>query len=152
MTIPVVLILIGLLLIIVEIIIVPGFGIPGVVGGISIVLGLYMAYSNNPNLGVLLTFATLVICAGLGYWAFKGNALKKMTLNSQISSKVNIHRTLNVVVGDLGTSLSKLSPTGDGQFGEKVIEVQSISGYIDVNCAIEIQKIENNTIFVTPKT
>jgi membrane-bound ClpP family serine protease len=152
MGVPIVLIVIGLVLIIVEIIIVPGFGIPGIIGGLAIMLGLYLAYAQDPNWGVGLTAATALVCIGLGYWAFKGNGLKRMTLENEVASKVNNQRTVGVEVGQSGTAISRLSPTGDAMFDEKIIEVQSVSGFIDVNCAIEIEKIENNTIFVTTKT
>lgn len=152
MTLPIVLILIGLLLIIVEIIIVPGFGVPGIVGGIVLVIGLYLGYSHNVNFGVAITFVTAIVCVALGYWAFKGNALNKMTLHNAVKGKVNNERVANITIGQEGITTSRLSPTGDARFDEKNVEVQSISGYIDVNCAVVIEKIENNTIFVTTKT
>lgn len=151
MTLPIVLILIGLLLIIVEIIIVPGFGLPGIVGGIFLITGLYLSFKYNVNFGVTITFMTSVISIGMGYWAFKGNALNKMTLHNALKGKVNNERLADITIGQEGVTTSRLSPTGDARFDEKNVEVQSISGFIDVNCTIVIEKIENNTIFVTPK-
>lgn len=152
MTLPIVLVIVGILLIIVEIIIVPGFGVPGIIGTLAMFVGVYLGYGESTFMGHVLLVCTVIISSGLAYWAFKGDGLDRMALKNSISSKVNTQKVTGISKGEEGISVSRLSPTGDARFAQKVVEVQSTEGFIPVNVPVIVQKVENNTIFVSPKS
>ena len=51
---------------------------------------------------------------------------------------------------DKGVSISRLAPMGKARINSFVVEVSSRTGFIDENVAIKIERITDNTIFVSP--
>lgn len=143
------LILIGIGLIIIEIIFVPGTTIVGVLGFLMGGYGIYLGYDyfgNTTGHIVLTSSVTLAfVCI---FYSFKSGAWKKFANKSVIKSKVNEGLTLDLKEGDLGQSASSLKPIGKGIFNDKEYEVTSQGNFISEKQSIKIIKIEKNKIFV----
>ena len=143
------LILLGIGLIVIEIIFVPGTTVVGFLGFGLGGYGIYLGYDYFGNttghivLGtsVLLTFVSI-------FYSFKSEAWKKFANKSVIYSKVNEGLTKNLNEGDLGETTSSLRPIGKGIFNDKEYEVTSRGNFIAEKQAIRIFKIENNKIIV----
>ena len=52
------------------------------------------------------------------------------------------------VVGDKATTLSRLSPMGKIQVGEKIYEAKSLDSYVDPRVEVEVVGFENFTVIV----
>jgi len=143
------LILFGFLLLFLEFFVLPGF-VAGILGGISVIAGIYQAYkvygvqAGHITLGV--TFFSFV---GLMFFFLKSKTWKKIALNDAIDSRINeIKETIEV--GDVGITISKLAPAGKGLIQGEVVEIHSTGELIEKNVKIKVVKIEGYKIYVEP--
>ena len=148
-TIIIILILVGLLLMILEVFVIPGSGVVGIVGMASMIIGVWLAYSKQGveaghiTLGV--TLAVNVI--GLGF-ALRSKTWKKAALKAVNSGKVNEIKTGELKVGEIGITISRCAPMGKAEFNNTYYEVSTLSEFIDQKQEIEIIRISGNKIFV----
>lgn len=145
------LLLIGLALIVVELIFIPGTTVVGVLGLIFAAAGIITAYKHfgrETGFYILLgasatTLVTLI-------YSFRSGAWSKFSLKGAIDSKVNEGITSTLNVGDEGVSLSVLRPIGKGEFNDKQYEVRTSGIYVENGKRIRITSIQANQIFVEP--
>ena len=145
------LVLFGLLLLVVEVIFVPGTTVVGVGGFVSLVLGIGFAFRYfGSEIGWMVTGGA-ALTFGVGfYFSFKTNVWKRFSLKSSIKSKVNEGETENLVAGEEGVAISALRPVGKAELTSKIYEVKTQGQYIDSGTRIRIVKIISNQIFVEP--
>lgn len=143
------LILLGIILIIAEIIFVPGTTIVGILGFAMGGYGIYLSYDyfgNTTGHIVLTSSVTLAfICI---FYSFKSGAWKKFANKSVIKSKVNEGLTNDLKEGDIGETSSSLKPVGKGIFNDKEYEVTSQGNFISEKESIRIIRIVHNKITV----
>ncbi|MEO1051236.1 MAG: NfeD family protein [Bacteroidota bacterium] len=145
------LIIIGLLLIVVEIIFVPGTTFVGILGFILAALGVYFTFDYYGSAtGVYVMGGTLFVFAICLYYGFKSNAWERFSLKTKMEGKFNEGRRDNLKVGDEGQALSALRPIGKAEFDGVEYEVSSLGDYIEAESQIKIIKIDINNIFVEP--
>jgi len=145
------LILLGIILLFVEFALIPGVTIAGVGAVIAFGYGIFLAYSNFGIAGGIITALIIVILSPiLIIRFFKGKAAKKLTLETNINSKVDLINHDKIKIGGTGITLSRLAPVGKASIEGEVVEARSIGPLIDPNCPIEIVKIVNNQIIVKP--
>lgn len=144
------LIVVGLLLIVAEVIFIPG-GIVGIVGLIFSGFGIYLSFTYFGNdVGLWVTLASTVLFGVSLYFSFKKGAWDLFSLKGTIGSKVNEGLTSKLKPGDEGVALSTLKPIGKAEFEGVEHEVRSKGEYIESGTTIRIIRIENNNIFVEP--
>jgi len=148
----VVLILIGLLFIILEILVIPGVAIFGILGVIIILIGVWQSYITYGTTAghivlassILLSIVTLVLSLRSKTW-------KRMMLNSKIEGKTNVIDENKIKAGDTGKTTSRLSPAGKAIINGDYYEVHTQSEFMDPGTEIEIIKIDFNKIYVKQK-
>ena len=145
------LIIIGLALIVVEMIFIPGTTIVGILGLVCLIAGLVMTFNNyGSSVGWLTTGGTAVLSAGVFIYSFRSGAWKRFALKQSMTSKVNESKPLMVEVGDEGLALSTLRPMGKGEFNNQVMEVTSLGDLVEADSAIKVIKIDKRKIIVEP--
>jgi membrane-bound ClpP family serine protease len=140
------LIILGLVLILLELFVTPGF-VTGVLGGVAWMYALYKIYTiygqTSGHLAlaglILLLIACIIIAVKSGVW-------DKVSLHSNVEGKVN--ELPDVKVGDNGYTSSALRPMGRMVLNNQSIEVTSMGELIDTGAYVEVIKIENNKIYV----
>ena len=143
------LIAIGLILIVLEIIFVPGTTIVGGLGLICVVIGVWYSFSVfGAPIGWSIAVITLVIAAILIILSFKSGVWRRFALNNTMESRVNEHEPISLTIGDEGISLSALRPYGNVEFGNSKIEVTTLGDLIESNKKVKVVKIEGRKIFV----
>jgi membrane-bound ClpP family serine protease len=141
----------GLILLLLEILVVPGTTVVGILGFALVAFGIYESYAVYGALAGHLTLAiSLVISVVSIYFSLKSRTWKKAMLQDQITGKVN-QLDGDVKPGDIGKSISRLAPSGKADFEGKYMEVHSMGDFIDHQKEIVIVKIEDNKIFVKLK-
>lgn len=146
------LIVIGLLLLLAELTIIPGFGIAGI-GGIAALVGaIVMSFSQYGNtVGFCVLFGTLVICGIAVYFILRYKTWRKLTLKQQIDQKATPSPAdRGISLGMEGVSVTRLNPAGNGRFGDITLEVQSAQGLVQPKTPIRIMQIEGTRVFVVP--
>lgn len=142
------LLIIAIGLVLIEIFLIPGIGIAGIAGALLMITALVLAYEVGTTFGHYALTATGLISIGLVFMAFRTKTWDRLSLKSDIQSKVE-NPALQLSVGDKGKSISRLNPMGKALFNDKYIEVSSKGAYIDANSEIEIVQIDSNKITVT---
>ena len=144
------LILIGLVLIFAEILIIPGVGIAGILGLLSMGGSCYYAfYEFGSTTGGIVTGVNGLLLLLLSIYVLRAKTWKRFTLDTNIDSKaVSFDQVLSV--GDRGKTVTRLSPTGVVRVGNNVIEVKALEGMIDPGVEVEVVLIEDNKIYVSP--
>lgn len=165
--------LIGLGLLALEILVLPGFGIAGIAGGIlmlfSLVLSITENLPENPEFGfsapdpnglvqsvwilVLALAGSLGLALILMKFIPQTSMFKRVAVHSELSSKTGFtsSASLNLnLIGKEGRALSPLRPTGLVQIEGKEWEARSLSGWIDRGKEIKVIQKENNILLVQP--
>ena len=144
--------LVGVALLVVEMYI-PGFGVPGLMGIGSLVLGFILL---GPTLGQgLLLFVILaaILCVALTIClvtASKGRLSKsKLALNDvAIPPDAAEANDLNYFIGKEGVTHTALRPAGIGEFDGVKLNVVSDGEFIAQGRRVRVQKVAGNRIVV----
>ncbi|MBV6643080.1 MAG: hypothetical protein KI791_20345 [Cyclobacteriaceae bacterium] len=147
------LIVLGMGLLIIEIIFIPGTTVVGIAGFLCSVYGIYLGYDYFGNTGgTLILLGAAVFNGGAIVYAFKSKSWERFSLKDVNSGRFNEDQGFQLNVGDQGTTVSSLKPIGKAIFNDKELEVRSEGTYIRENQEIEIIKIDNKKIIVKPIT
>lgn len=145
------LILVGLILIFAEILLIPGVGIAGVLGLLSLGGSCFYAFSQlGPVAGAIVTAVNVVLIVALTVWVLRAKTWKRLTLETNIESKAVPSELAVVSVGDVGKTVTRLAPMGTVRFGQKAVEVKALEGLIDPDTDVEVVLIEDSRIYVKP--
>ena len=145
------LILVGLVLILAEILLIPGVGVAGVLGILSIGGSCFCAFHQYGNVtGAIVTAVNALLLLVLIIWVLRAKTWKRMTLETSIDSKAVSSDTAVLAVGDRGRTLTRLAPMGSACFGNYVVEVKALEGMLEPNIGVEVVLIEDNKIYVKP--
>lgn len=140
---------IGTLILLAEVLVVPGSTIVGVVGFGVQVYGYYLGYQFFGNMvGHAIVTIGLIISAIIIWYSFKPGMWDKLTLKDKLEGKLNHEELSRIKVGDIGKTTSALRPSGKAEFNEESFEVQSPTVYIGAGETICITHIANNKIIV----
>lgn len=146
------LILVGLILVFAEILLVPGVGVAGILGLLSLGGSCYYAFYEFGNLtGGIVTGINGLLVIILTIYVLRAKTWKRMSLETNIDAKALENESSYVCVGDIGVAISRLAPMGTARFGEKTVEVKALEGMIDPGTEVEVVIIEDNRIFVSTR-
>lgn len=143
------LILVGLVLIFAEILIIPGVGFAGILGLVSMGGSCYYAFDQmGTTAGAVVTAVNAVLIVALSVWVLRAKTWKRLSLETNITSKAVPSESVVVAVGDKGVTLTRLAPMGNVRFGDVSVEVKALEGMIDPGKDVRVVLIEENKIFV----
>ena len=147
----IVFIVLGVALMLLEIFFLPGITIGGIAGAGFLIAGVAVAFIKfGATVGWVTLSVSVALLAIFIALFIKGKFWKRISLNTEISSKVE-HQNLNVSVGEKGVAISRLAPIGNANFSGNVLEVKSLSGFVDVGSEIEAVEVTENEILVKIK-
>ncbi len=142
------LIILGAILLLVELLVIPGTTIAGVGGFLLLGSTVYLIYSEyGDSLGNISAIALSVLFIIGLVIALRSKTWDKASLKESIDSSVNSIDS-NVNVGDRGIALSRLAPIGKVVVNDNIYEAKSFNGFINQKEKIEVIKIESNKIIV----
>ena len=145
------LIFVGLVLIFAEILLIPGVGIAGVLGLLSMGGSCFYAFSEfGTTTGIIVSVVNAVLIVALTIWVLRAKTWKRMSLETNIDSKAVSSEPSMISVGDQGKTLTRLAPMGSARFGNYVVEVKALEGMFDPDVLVEVVLIEDNKIYVKP--
>jgi len=143
------LIFLGLILLLLEFAVIPGFTIFGI-GGIAVLAySIFLAFSGYGLWFGIGTIIFIVAMIPILFFSFlKSKPGKMMQLKSSITGKVNVIETEKFKVGDRGKAVSRLAPIGKVEFNNIIVEGKSTGEFIDEGATVEIIEINNNQLIV----
>jgi membrane-bound ClpP family serine protease len=143
--------LIGLALIIVELIFIPGTTVVGLLGLIFAITGIVISYNHFGNdIGFYILVATVVTSLVAVWYSFRSGVWSRFSLKSSSDGKVNEGIIQDFHIGDEGITISTLRPFGKATFNDKIMEVKTLGNYIEQGQKVKIVHIELNQITVQP--
>lgn len=145
----VILVLLATVLLTVEVALIPGFGVAGVLGILSMLASVFYAFFVVGNVaGWITIIVSGLICVSLFLWALYGKSLDRLALKKNIDSNVKGDELEKIKVGDRGITKTRLALIGDASINGEVVEVKSEMGFINENEDIVVIRITGGTIYV----
>jgi len=145
-------IIIGLIFLALEILVIPGVGVAGVIGFVLIAIGVWQAYAAHGLLaGHLVLGGTFIFTVLTLVLSLRGKTWRRLALSTAIDSKVNVIDHELIKPGDTGKTVSRLAPMGKAQINGEFYEVSTNGDFIDPKTDIIVLKIEHSKIIVKRK-
>ena len=145
------LILLGILLLLLEVLVIPGSGITGIIGFASLIGGIWVAYKELGTETANLVLGLTLLVNGIAVWlAFRYKTWKRVALSEKIDSRVDVMEGVKIKVGDTGKTISRCAPMGKAEINGSFVEVNARTEFIDQERPIEVIKIEGNKIYIKP--
>ena len=142
--------IIGILLILVEIFLIPGFTITGIGGILFSIGGVYYAFKYLGATAGIITLLLVAAAIGIAFiYLVKSKALDRIALKTDISSTVAAKELPNISEGDVGITISRLNPIGKVRVNNITMEAKTLSGFIDENTAVTVTRVFPNQLIVT---
>lgn len=144
-----VLLVIGIVFFLIELFLLPGISIAGVVGGLFIGGAIYYAYAFVGALaGTLTLIGGLVFFALAVWWFMRSKTLDKMTLKTDIDGKIEPLKGFNIKPGDTGKTMSRLAPMGKVKINNAVVEAKTTGDFLDEDEEIVVLEVYNTNVLV----
>lgn len=145
------LIIIGIILVVLEILILPGL-ISGIIGSILIIIGiLWMYKAYGATTGNYTAVLTAILTLSAVIYSLKSKAWQRFGLKDSLEGKTNEVDKMELKEGDEGITLSALRPMGTVMINEKRIEAQTNGELLSTNTQITVLKVLPNKIIVKAK-
>lgn len=144
---------VGLILLILEIIVVPGTTLVGAIGLAMMAFGVVISFTDHGTLaGSIMLVGTLVATIAMLAMALRSNTWKGAMLSTEMQGRVNTLEAGKVSPGDAGMTITRLNPMGKAIINNEYYEVTSKDNLIDPNSEIIVTKVEGNKIIVKSKS
>ena len=148
-TIVIILLVLGIIFFLVELFLLPGISIAGVIGFLLIGGSVYCAYAFiGPLAGTLTLIGSLILFAIAVWWFMRSKMLDRMSLKTEIDGKVDPLNGLNINVGDKGKTVSRLAPMGKVMINGATIEAKTNDDFIDPGEAVIVLEVYNTNVLV----
>ncbi len=147
------LIIVGILLIIAELVLIPGVFITGTIGLASLVASCYFGFTEYGQIGGIITIAVnIILIVIFVVLALRSKTWKKLSLETNINSRTDLNpQEKGIAVGQEGVTITRLSPMGKAKINNVITEVSSQEGIINPESTIVVTLIDDNRIFVKTK-
>ena len=143
------LIIAGLILFIIEVFLLPGISIAGIVSAGCLLYANYYAFD---ALGTIPGCITLAVSAlgvvAITIWFMRSKTVDKLSLKKTIDYRPEPLKGLDLKVGDEGIALTRLALIGNAEFSGRIIEVRSSGEFIDQKSKIRVERILDGVVLV----
>jgi membrane-bound ClpP family serine protease len=151
----VLLFVLGIVLIVIELLM-PGFGLAGGLGILSLIAGVVLAAQVvTPVMLVFIIAVVLLIITGMLFWLYKsatkdGRISRLLLLRTKTGNEegYNSASDSSSLLGHEGIAVTVLRPTGTGEFAGKKIDVVSDGEFIQKGSPIRIKEVEGFRVVV----
>ena len=133
----------------VEIVFIPGFGLTGFTGVLAMLGSIFYAFVQIGSAAGWITMLVAgMVSIALFLWALYGNSIDKIALKKNIKSTVrNVDMSI-FAVGDRGVTKTRLALIGEAVIKGHVVEVKSEAGFINENEEVEVIRVSDDSLFV----
>ena len=144
------LMLAGLLLLGAELIIIPGFGVAGILGIAAVTASCWVAFTQiGTTVGIIVIIVNIALVIISTIYMLRSKTWKKLSLETNINSKVDsAPAEKGIAPGSTGTTLTRLAPGGKVRIGENTIEAFARDSIIEPGKEIVVSHIDENKVYV----
>lgn len=138
-----------LILGILEIFVIPGFGFSGISAILCALFDIALIYSEYGTVGAVIALTVTLIVFGLMIaWVARSKTFDKMALHTTIRSTNATPAQLSVQVGDEGKALTRLALVGNALINGHQVEVKSSGAFIQPQTPIRVVCVSEALITV----
>ncbi|MDX2007822.1 MAG: NfeD family protein [Meiothermus sp.] len=139
----------GILLVVFELFVTPGFGVPGIMGLGLIGASIYFTFCDS----ALQVGSYAIIGMALGLFLIlryipQSRAARPFVLGGALESVAPPANELEPLMGALGTALTDLRPSGTAQFGDRRVDVVTLGDFISRGDSIRVVQVEGVRVVV----
>ena len=147
------LLVLGVILMLVEMLLVPGIGIAGFLSLGSLGVACWYAFTAiSSAAGWWTTLAAVLLLGVMIFFALRAKTWRRFELKTEMTSQMGTEAA-GVHGGDRGVAYTRLAPLGTGRFGELSCEVKSYDNkMVAAGTPLEVVAIEENKPLVKPLT
>ncbi|MFH0924842.1 MAG: hypothetical protein V1872_04290 [bacterium] len=151
------LLMLGMFFLLIEIFIIPGFGLVGIIAFVLLGGGTYLAWAKLDSQIAILTTVGSILSVIFSIWFLtKSKYGKKMVLQKVVGGDLKTiqgrkeveGKDIPISVGMVGVARSNLRPSGIGEFAGIRLNILTDGIYIKSDTKIKIVKIEGKKFFV----
>jgi membrane-bound serine protease (ClpP class) len=163
----VIIFVVGLILIVFEIFVFPGFGIPGILGIVFVFTGLILALVGNvkfnfENVPAIEMFrAIMIVLGGMGMGIIfviymssrigRPGLFKKVALDADQEGFVSVSLEPVAMIGKAGVAATVLRPSGKVSVDGELYDAVSMKGFIEKGEEVEVKRYENFQLYVVKR-
>jgi len=152
----------GIILVIAELLIIPGFGVAGVLGGAAILGSIYLSMVGSMPTQADIMTALTVILASMALTGFMAWQLIRRLPEDRRARQIMLETSTNTkdgyisgsarteLVGTEGLAITDLRPAGTGQFGEEYVDVVTEGGWVMAGTPIRVVRADAYRQVVRP--
>ncbi len=146
------LVLLGIIFLLVELLILPGISIGGVLSVLSYGSAIYLAYINVGGFAAIITALVIAAVSAVAIiFSLRSKTWNRLALEDKIEASSSSTPEAEVKIGDEGEALSRLAPMGRVVINGTNYEAKSSGEYIDAKSAVEVVGFENSNVVVRIK-
>lgn len=154
----------GVLLLLVEALVLPGFGVAGITGGLALVVSIFLSLVGRiPNSGDILIAVTILAAAlvivGFSAWQLikrlpADRRGRKLLHNEELSRELGYvsAKAREDLIGLEGVTLTDLRPAGTARIDNEKIDVVSDGPWVPAGTPVRIVRAEGYRHVVVPTT
>jgi membrane-bound serine protease (ClpP class) len=139
----------GLLLVVFELFVTPGFGILGLLGLGLIGVSTYFTFGDQAlQVG---SFAIIGLVLGLFLilrYLPRGRVARPFVLSSAVEEVAPPKNELELLLGAIGKATTDLRPAGTAQFGDRRVDVVTMGEFIERGQAVRVIQVEGPRVVV----
>ncbi len=147
----VLLIILGVFLLLVEFLVVPGITVAGIGGVLLIITGIYLSYAlHGIAAGNYVLLGSVLFMVVSLYFSLKSRTWRKTMLESTLDGKVNTFDLSIIKPGDTGKAVTRLGPMGKVEINGVLYEAKAGDIIIDAETDITVVKVLSDKLIVKP--
>ena len=150
---PAALILVGLALLAVEVTLIPGFNVVGVLGVVGASVGVVLAFSEFGLVGgVVALAATLVLAGGTFYVLWESGAWDRFVLSDSLRRDADAdaveQETRSRLLGRSGRAVTPLRPGGVAEVDGRRVEVETEGAFVAAGSRVRVVAMDRRRYIV----
>ena len=144
------LVLIGVLLLVAELVLLPGISVAGVGALLAFGVAIFCAIFEYRVLwGVVTLTVTVVLAVIAVFVSLRSNTWQRLSLKTTIdSASTPTPQQNNIRMGQVGITLTRLAPMGKVRIGEVTVEAKAVDDFIDPKQPVEVIGFDNTVVIV----
>ncbi len=144
------LVLIGVLLLVAELVLLPGISVAGVGALLAFGVAIFYAFFEYGVLwGVVTLTVTVVLAVIAVFVSLRSNTWQRLSLKTTIdSASTPTPQQNNIRMGQVGITLTRLAPMGKVRIGEVTVEAKAVDDFIDPKQPVEVIGFDNAVVIV----
>ena len=148
------LIVIGVFFLALEVFVIPGFGVSGILGMAALITGIFLV-TDSVLEGVLFTIGALILLGIITYWSFRSPRTRQLWQKFSLSTSQTLKGgyvapkvQYETYLGRVGIALTQLRPAGTADFDGEHLDVVTEGGFIGPGTGIRVIAVEGTRIIV----